>query len=94
MNQNELHDIGLASADSSFFDIVRADILGSSDYIERAFLPLENTPLNIKKIKERLLPSLPQKFYSSSGGSEYTLPLDPSLLMLIYCKRVCPRLIN
>lgn len=86
MNQNELHDIGLASADSSFFDMVRADILWSSDYIERAFLPLENTPLNIKKIKERMLPSLPQKFYSSSGGSEYTLPLDPSLLMLIYRK--------
>lgn len=86
MNQAELHDVGLASAAGTFFDMVRADILWSAEYMDNAFLPLDQTPLDIKGIRKRMLPTLPDKFFSLSNGVECSLPLDPSLLALIYRK--------
>ena len=85
LHQQELYDSVLASANASFFDLARIDVLLLPELGPRAFLPLSDIPYDFSKIKDNLLPALPESYFNVNGIS-YALPFDPSILLLFYRK--------
>ncbi len=85
LHQQELYDSVLTSANTSFFDLARIDVLLLSELGPRAFLPLSEIPYDFSKVKSNMLPALPESYFDVNGIS-YALPFDPSILLLFYRK--------
>ena len=83
LTTRELREAIPQMGDTGAFDLIRMDMAQLGSMGERIFMPLSALSVDIGEIKARLLPSLWQEF-TAARGEHYTLPLDPSALVLFY----------
>lgn len=85
LRQYELYDVALSCANTSLFDIARLDVIWLAEMAKRIFMPLDMTGHDFSNIFSRMLSQLPE-YYTSVDGIPYSLPFDPSVLVLFYRK--------
>jgi Transcriptional regulators len=68
------------------FDIIRTDMIYIDSFAEKLLSPIDDVLDNRNEFIANLLPGLEREYCLSSSGVAYTLPLDPSMMMLYYRK--------
>ena len=81
--RNELFDAVEALGGTDAYDLIRLDMSWIDWYAARFFAPLDELGWDVPGIMRELIPGMDGE-YTRVNGVRYTLPLEPSALMLFY----------
>ncbi len=85
LEMDDLYEYLTLAKDNNFYDIIRMDVAWMSKLASSVYMPLEDTNKDFSPIFSNLIENTQVK-YSFIGDKQYSIPFDPSILVLLYRK--------